>query len=344
MTLIDRYIGEVKRRLPANEREDIGQELRSTLEDMLPVGYTEEEERELLMKFGNPAVLAGKYRSQPMYLIGPRYFDLYITLLKIIISIVFTVVLVILIITTIFSGIGETSVLNVIGNLIGKSFSAAFDVAFNVLFWVTLVFVIIEWTDRASQTAGKRPFDWPGKSWTPDELKKIQETPKKKLIARSEPAFDLIWTVIWVSVYFNTDHLVGIYEEGSGGIELVTPIFDQAVLLSYWPFVLLVILLQVVMDIWKWRQRRWDKKLALLNLVAQTLSVLVFILVFRNSEVFAPEFLSRLEGIFGSLNALNWVIGGLIFTVLLFSVIDIFQGFRKARIRGGMPLNGWKKA
>ncbi|HSP21494.1 MAG TPA: hypothetical protein VLQ20_04105 [Planococcus sp. (in: firmicutes)] len=344
MALIDRYIGEVTRRLPSKEREDIGRELRSTMEDMLPAGYSEKEERELLIKFGDPAVLAGKYRSQPMYLIGPRFFDLYITLLKIIIPVVVTVVLVVLIITTIFANAGEASVVTVIVRLIGDAISAAFDVALHVLFWVTLVFAIIEWVDRANRAAGKPPLQFPEKGWTPDDLEASQEMSKKKAIARSEAAVDLIWTAIWASVYFNAGKFVGIYEEGSNGLEMVTPMFNQSVLMSYWPLVLLIVILQVAMDLWKWARRRWDMKLATFNLAAQTLSVLAFFLIFRNPDIFAAGFLARLENLFGSLDALNWIVGGIIFTVALFSAIDIFQGFRKAAIREEAPLKGWKKA
>lgn len=344
MALIDRYISEVTRRLPAKEREDIGRELRSTMEDLLPEGYSEKEERELLVKFGDPAVLAGKYRSQPMYLIGPRFFDVYATLLKIIVPVVVTVVVVILVITTIFANAGEASVLTVIVRLIGNSLSAAFDSALHVFFWVTLVFAIIEWVDRSNRAAGKPALELPEKGWTPDDLAASEEMmPKKKAIARSEPALDLIWTAIWASIYFNADKFVGIYEEGSNGLELVTPAFNQNVLLAYWPLVLLVIVLQVCMDLWKWSRRRWDFKLAVFNLVAQTLSVLAFFLIFRNPGIFAAGFLARLENLFGSLDALNWIIGGLIFTVALFSAIDIFQGFRKAAIREEAPLKSLKK-
>lgn len=345
MALIDRYIGEVTRRLPAKEREDIGSELRSTMEDLLPPGYSEKDERELLMKFGDPALLAGKYRSQPMYLIGPRFFDIYITLLKIIIPVVVTVVLVVLIITTIFSNAGEASVVSIIAGLVGDAFTAAFDATLHVLFWVTLVFVSIEWVDRTNRAAGKPPLQLPEKGWTPDDLKNSEEMmPKKRTIPRSEPAVDLIWTAIWASVYVNADKLVGIYETGSNGLELVTPAFNQSVLMSFWPLVLLVIILQVAMDLWKWTRRQWDMKLAAFNLAVQTLSVLAFFLIFRNHDVFAAGFLARLENFFGSLDALNWVLGGLIFTVALFSVIDIFQGFRKATVREEAPLKGWKKA
>ncbi len=87
MNLIDVYIHEVTRRLPEKSREDIALELRSTIEDMLPDDYTEKDVEEVLSKLGNPAVLASNYSEKPMHLIGPRYFDVYVTLLKMIIPI-----------------------------------------------------------------------------------------------------------------------------------------------------------------------------------------------------------------------------------------------------------------
>lgn len=344
MELIDRYVSEVARRLPVKERDDIGQELRLTLEDLLPAGYSEKEERELLVKFGDPALLAGKYRSQPMYLIGPRFFDAYFTVLKIIIPIVLTVVLAILIITTIFSDAGDASVVSIIGGLIGDAIAAAFDVVIGVFFWVTLVFVVVEWVNRSNWTAGKPQIVVPEKGWTPDDLASSKElVPKKKTIPRSEPAFDLIWTAIWVSVYFNADKLVGIYEGGSNGLAMVAAAFNQSVLLSYWPLVVLIIVLQVAMDLWKWARRRWDYNLATFNFVVNGLSVLAIFLIFRSPEIFNPEFLNRLENLFGSLASLNWIIGGIIFTAALFALIDTIQGFWKASVREDAHLKSWKK-
>lgn len=343
MTLIDRYVGEVVRRVPANEREDIRRELRSTLEELLPAGYAEKEERELLLQFGDPAVLAGKYRSQPRYLIGPAFFDLYIKLLKIIIPVVLTAVLVVLIVTTIFSSAGEASVASVIGGLIADSIAAVIDTIVNVFFWVTIVFVIIEWVDRLNRSSGKPPIVLPEKGWSPDDLASEQELmPKNRVIPRSEPAFDLIWTAVWVSVYFNADKLVGIYEGSASGLDFTTPAFDQSVLLSYWPLVVFVVILQVLMDLWKWMRRRWDLRLATLNLIVQTLTVLVFLLLFTNPDIFTSGFLAQLARIFGSAEALNWIVGGLVFTVALFAVIDVIQGFRKALAREYSVMKGWK--
>ena len=87
MRLIDIYIQEVTRRLPEKMRSDIALELRSTIEDMLPNHYNEEDVKEVLNELGNPAVLASGYKDQPMHLIGPRYFDVYVSLLKMIVPI-----------------------------------------------------------------------------------------------------------------------------------------------------------------------------------------------------------------------------------------------------------------
>jgi len=81
MRIIDLYIQEVTRRLPEKSREDIALELRSTIEDMLPDDYSEEDVKPVLEKMGNPAILASGYLDRPMHLIGPRYFDVYINLL-----------------------------------------------------------------------------------------------------------------------------------------------------------------------------------------------------------------------------------------------------------------------
>lgn len=343
MEWIDRYVGEVTRKLPASERDDVGHELRSTMEDLLPPGYTEKEERELLVKWGDPAVLAGQYRSQPWYLIGPRFFYLYLMLLKIIIPIVVTVVVVVLIITTIFSDSGEASVLVVMGTLLGDSIAAAFDVAIGVFFWVTLGFVILEWVDRSNRAAGKPPLAIPDKGWTPDDLKDSAALmPKKNTIPRSEAAFDLIWIAIWVSLYFNADSFIGIYEEGSSGLAMVTPAFDHSILMNFWPLVVFTVTLQVLLDVWKWTRRRWDLRLATFNFVVNALSVLVFFLIFRNPQIFAADFLNRVENLFGSLSSLNWIVGSIIFGVALFAAIDTIAGFWKASSRKETPMKGWK--
>lgn len=49
---------------------------------MLPEHYGEEEVKDVLGKLGSPVKLAANYQERPLFLIGPRYFDIYVMLLK----------------------------------------------------------------------------------------------------------------------------------------------------------------------------------------------------------------------------------------------------------------------
>ncbi len=61
--------------------------MRSTIEDMLPADYSEDDVKSVLEKMGNPAMLASGYQDNPLLLIGPRYFEAYLALLKMILPI-----------------------------------------------------------------------------------------------------------------------------------------------------------------------------------------------------------------------------------------------------------------
>ena len=63
MDLIDRYIYEVKRYLPESIREDVGLELRTNIEDMLPKNYTKDDVYKVLTELGSPSKLANEYNS-----------------------------------------------------------------------------------------------------------------------------------------------------------------------------------------------------------------------------------------------------------------------------------------
>ena len=117
MNLIEVYIQEVTRRLPEKSREDIALELRSTIEDMLPDDYNEEDVKLVLEKLGSPASLASGYQDQPMYLIGPRYFDVYVTLLKMILPIAGVIALISMVATYLLDYSGEEAIINVISRL-----------------------------------------------------------------------------------------------------------------------------------------------------------------------------------------------------------------------------------
>jgi len=331
MRMIDLYIQEVTRRLPEKSREDIALELRSTIEDMLPDDYTEEEVKSVLEKMGNPAILASGYLDRPMHLIGPRYYDVYINLLKIILPIAGVISLISLIATTMFSYSGDEAALNIILDLAGHGIWEVLSTGIQVFFWLTVVFAIIERTDhKQSQTPLTACF----KEWTPDDLNNIPYIPKEKAISKVEVFLGLLWTAIWASVYFNAASLLGVYEKGSNGLEFVTPTFNQEVLISYWPLVVIVIGLEIALDMYKLKTGHWNRKIAVLNTVMHVVSSVVFIIVISNNQLFNPTFVTYITDLFSlSGDFGNWFAGGAIFIFLLFAVIDIYQGYRKSSLQ-----------
>lgn len=335
MDLIELYIQEVVRRLPEKTRDDIALELRSTIEDMLPDDYGVEEVKQALTKLGDPAVLASEYKDQPMYLIGPRYYPYYIQLLKIILPIVAAVTLISLIADQLLSYSGESVNVTNLTSLISKALWGMVEAGVQSAFWITLVVIILERSGSGSVTSAKGNR----KEWTPDDLKNARYIPKEKVIPKKEVFYGLLWTAIFGCVFFNADRLLGIYENGGSGLKLIAPVFNQDVLLSYWPSIVLILALGVALGVYKWIAGKWTFPIAVLNAATHGVTIVVLAEMISHSQLFSSEFLRKMEDIFGltglsdgnlSSHSFFWVV---VIAFLIGAVIDAYQGFRKAGIR-----------
>ncbi|WP_071394373.1 HAAS signaling domain-containing protein [Bacillus tuaregi] len=332
MNLIEIYIQEVTRRLPEKNREDIGLELKSTIEDMLPDEYSEQDVRAVLEKLGSPVLLASRYRDRPMHLIGPRYFDLYVSLLKMILPIAGTVALISMIAAYFVGYNGEEAVMNVIITIFSKGIWTLIEVGMQVFFWLTLTFAIIE---RADKSNDHLPLTKNYKPWTPDDLKDIPYIPKKREITKFEVFGGFFWTAIWASIYFYADHLVGVYEGGGGRLDFIMPALNQEVLLSYWPAVLVVIVIEIALYLYKYIKGQWIQKMAVLNTIHEVIATGLFIFILSNSDLLEKDFVSYCANLFSIVpeQFSAWLVGGSILMFIVFSIITIYDGFRKARIR-----------
>lgn len=77
--LVNRYVYEVTKRIPKEQRSEIEMELRELIEDMAEGAPLEE----VFAKLGDPAVFARKYREDKNYVISPEYYDNYVWVMKI---------------------------------------------------------------------------------------------------------------------------------------------------------------------------------------------------------------------------------------------------------------------
>lgn len=89
--LIERYIYAVTRHLPRKQREDVSQELRTLIDDMLmercgETAPTEKDVRIVLIELGSPQELYAKYDdSAEKCLIGQPYYSTYLYVMKVVV-------------------------------------------------------------------------------------------------------------------------------------------------------------------------------------------------------------------------------------------------------------------
>ncbi|MGE7690227.1 HAAS signaling domain-containing protein [Lysinibacillus sp. NPDC097214] len=332
MNLIEVYIREVAQRLPEKNREDIILELRSNIEDMLPDNYSAEDVKVVLEKLGSPVALASNYRDWPMYLIGPRYFDVYVTLLKMILPIAAVISFIAMTTEYLIGYSGEQAVLNIGLNLMTEGIQRIIEVGIQVFFWLTLMFAVLERTDKGR---GGQPLTARLKEWTPDDLKNKPDIPKKKAISKYEVFLSLMWTAIWATFYFYANHLVGVYEGGRDGLVFVTPTFNQEVLLRYWPIVVIVIALEIALSLYKLIKQQWTKRMAICNTALQLIGTIVFIVILFNPNLLSQDFIIYMSDLFATTATefKTWIVGGGISIFMIAAAYSVFDGFHKANIR-----------
>src|SRR5699024_127690 len=270
MDLINLYIQEVTRRLPEKNREDIALELESTIYDMLPEKYTEEDTYTVLETMGSPALLASKYNDKPMHIIGPKYYDTYISLFKLIFPIVLIISLISLVIGKIANPIADGAVLEILITIFAESIWTTISVFIQTFFWLTFIFAILERTDGAKD---QTPRSLTLKPWTPEDLKSIPYVPKKKSISIYHAYAGILFSILWGIIYFYADRLVGIYENGEQGFRMITPVFQQEVLMFFWPLIIFLIVAEIALSVYKWIQKQWTFPLATLCTIKEVAAV-----------------------------------------------------------------------
>ena len=329
MRIIDVYIQEVTRRLPEKMRTDIALELRSTIEDMLPEQYSEEDAKQVINQLGNPAILANGYKDEPMHLIGPRYFDVYVSLLKMIVPIAVIITLITVITKYIVSYNGEEAILMSVLSIFGESIWSIINAAIQVFFWATLTFAIIERVDKDKE---QQPLTASMQKWTADDLKNIPYIPKKRAISKFEVFGSLLWTAIWATLYFYANQLIGVYEGDGNRLQFVMIALNQDVLLQFLPIVILIIGLEISFALYKLLKQQWTKRMVIWNAVLQLFSTVVFVVIVINPDIMNDHFVTYMMELFTmtSTQFSIWVVGSAIIIFIVSAVISVYDGFKRA--------------
>jgi hypothetical protein len=227
MDLLERYIVEVGRHLPRKGREDVLNELRSTLHDMLDDRViegkpTESDVEALLREYGSPRQVANSYGSE-QYVIGPDLYPFFVVVAKfglmglcIALMVSFTVGLIGSTIGLLDLGL---SVLDLIGQLITTSLS--------FLGSVLIVMMILQRWGIKPDIGEKE------QEWNPRSLPAVDDPFR---VSWAESIFTIIFTGIWI-VLLN-------YFRAQGGIVISVTIPWEPTIIAVPPvyFVLLIVI------------------------------------------------------------------------------------------------------
>ena len=335
MTLIDSYIHEVSKRLHKNKREKIKVELKATIEDMLPDHYSETEVKEVLRKLGSPVEVAASYQDTPHFLIGPENFEQYTRTIKLIIPWAVLITVIVQIIEKIVLYSGEEALLTTIITAFAGIVVDIIAVLFQILFWVTVIFII---KDRSGAEKISIPFLKDSKPWSPDDLVQIKRIPKDKIIPISDTIFSLLGILIFSFVYWNAYRLLGIYTTNdNGSLKFVMPIFNQTILQSFVPMVLLCIILSLTLTLLKWRAGQWTMLIAITNAILQSVGTIVFIIIAVHPDFIHSASIPYIAAITETTSAkVAFTIDKILLVSMIIAVLanafDIYQGFKKAKI------------
>jgi hypothetical protein len=314
---IERYVHDVARRLPEKEREDVKDELRANIYDMLPEGATEEQIRKVLYELGSPASLAGKYRQNPRYLISPAYFEEYVSVLKWVLPLVGVIVMIIGFATSAFDAVkmGSTNYAFVFSEIISKGISMGVSAAFQALVWTTVGFVIAERSGQRAEQQGKH-------SWRIEDLPEVQKNEQTRL-SLSESVAELVLLSIFTvfGLLFCSGRLPFAMMFSDGGLHFTT-IFSEGFLALCVPVILATFVLGVIVGIVKIKDRRWSP-LVCVAVVAKALASMAMSLYLLNQpNMFSTEFHNFWSDL-GVLQSLPQVNGKnvLVFLLMMFIVI-----------------------
>ena len=249
-TIIDRYLAAVSEILPAKSREDTVKEIQSLIQDALDdrskvEGREPDDEMmvEVLKQFGPPEKIVAPYLPEK-YLIGPRLFPTFITVIKIALPIIAVLSLV-----GFWVGVNQASQITsqeLITNLV-KSFGGALSAIVQAFGNIVFIFAILQWVLPEFKQAAKE------KEWDPHHLKAISQPDK---IKRGELITEIFFILVGLIIFnFYLDR-IGIYNN-TDVVWTFTPVLTSA-FNAYIPWLNLLWILTITLNTILLRRGSWQ--------------------------------------------------------------------------------------
>jgi hypothetical protein len=325
--LINTYVSEVGRRLPRKTHADIEAEIRSILQDMLEersqkTGKPVDEEMmlDVLKAYGAPEKVAATYQGE-RYLIGPRLYPIFITVLHIV-----------LMVTGILAAIGlgvavyQTTLtpLDTFETIIKAIayFGASVMIALgNIVF----IFAILEWSlFRAGAKVDVKGLPRE-KEWDPRSLTKISPPNRVKM---GETIAEIVGCFAAIVIFNFYPQIIGFGYASNGnwyvgaGNWTFIPLLSEA-FFRFVPYLSLVWALTIILDIVLLRMGHWNTVARINSIGLKVIGIIIAAIMLAGPSLLAitAETLTASFGDAGTAQILMTFLSQLVHLVLWLVII-----------------------
>lgn len=316
MNLIQIYVNEVVKYLPRQLREEVKRELTSQIMDMVEVSEGDEEAiQSILEKMGSPKDLADRYLNQEKSLIGPRYYDTYVMIVRIVMFALALAFSVIFAMKLIFSQ-------EMTGWTILEYPLSLFNAAIMGFAYVTIIFALIE-----RNQVKINDEDLVTKSWSVKDLpKESVELPTHRL----ENIFEIGFVSILMFMINFQPQIIGIYSavvNQEGSVWTITPILNDETRSVWIIWVNIWLISMLISGVIKSIYRLKAKNRIFLSTFFDFLALVLFVFIIATQNMFVEN----IAGIIAPGNeTFELLVNRGSFTVLVVILtITMFDIFRK---------------
>lgn len=316
--LTERYIYAVTKKLPYKAREDVAQELRSLIDDMLKercgeMVPTDKDIRVVLTELGTPGELYEQYAGEGKNcLIGPGYYHTYMFVLKLV-----------LICET--AGITMAAIISAVANVqafvwyqaflqwIGMLFSGGL----SVIGFVTALFAFFEYKEISLNTDGGL-----------DDLPPVPK--KEERISKGDCIWGIVLSVVFLIAFMVCPEIVACSIIDGKRV----PIFNTEVIKSLWYLMFFFSGLGIAGEVVKLLEGKYTRRVMLTTVITNAISAVCTVGWLARSEIMNPEFAASIEKLFEADAA--WIanvfshfqyffMGIILFALLLDSGITVYK-------------------
>lgn len=288
--LVERYIAEVGRHLPRNNREDVQKELHTLLLDTIeerkggdgPISAGIVEE--VLEEFGDPTRVARNYSGKPNYLIGPSIYPVFLNVLKIILCGSLGLSLLISV-AQVMAGKRQFQDLTSLAGL-GGVVDHAITLFISFFIVAIIIFGLIE------RFGIEDPFDMEKEPWTPSKLPPLEESDQPTFAGTSIK----IYATVLIMLLFNfSPDWFGVYFFESGEKTRIVQLEEMG---FHFPLLLMNIWwgLALLKNFILLRQKQWSRLTRWIEFGLGLLAIVILGLILVDSQTVttSPQFVTAI--------------------------------------------------